>query len=65
MIIKSFELDRSNLEKYNFFLFYGENSGHKEEIIQKIVQKIKIEKMTYFENEILSNSEIFFNSLTS
>ena len=65
MIIKSFEVDRSNLEKYNFFLFYGENSGHKEEIIQKIVQKIKIEKMTYFENEILSNSEIFFNSLTS
>ena len=65
MIIKSFELNRTSLEKYNFFLFYGENNGHKEEIIQKIVQKIKIEKMTYFENEILSNSEVFFNSLIS
>ena len=65
MIIKSFELNRTNLEKYNFFLFYGENNGHKEEIIQKIVQEIKIEKRTYFENEILSNSEVFFNSLIS
>ena len=65
MIIKSFELNRTSLEKYNFFLFYGENNGYKEEIIQKIVQKIKIEKMTYFENEILSNSEVFFNSLIS
>ncbi len=65
MIIKSFELNKTSLEKYNFFLFYGENNGHKEEIIQKIVQKKKIEKTTYFENEILSNSEVFFNSLTS
>ena len=65
MIIKSFELNRTSLEKYNFFLFYGENNGHKEEIIQKIVQEIKIEKRTYFENEILSNSEVFFNSLIS
>jgi len=65
MIIKSFELNRTSLEKYNFFLFYGENNGYKEEIIQKIIQKIKIEKMTYFENEILSNSEVFFNSLIS
>ena len=65
MIIKSFELDRTSLEKYNFFLFYGENDGHKEEIIQKIVQKIKIEKTTYFENEILSNIDVFFNSLSS
>ena len=65
MIIKSFELNRTSLEKYNFFLFYGENNGYKEEIIQKIVQKIKIEKITYFENEILPSSEVFFNSLTS
>ena len=65
MIIKSFELDRTSLEKYQFFLFYGENNGHKEEIIQKIVQKMKTQKTTYFENEILSNSDVFFNSLSS
>ena len=65
MIIKSFELDRTSLEKYHFFLFYGENNGHKEEIIKKIAQKVKIEKTTYFENEILSDSDVFFNSLSS
>ena len=40
MIIKSYEINKVNFEKNNFFLFYGENEGFKNEIIQ-----------TYFENK--------------
>ena len=29
MIVKSFELNKVNLKKNNFFLFYGENEGYK------------------------------------
>ena len=39
MIIKSFELNKVNLEKSNFFLLYGENQGFKNEVIKK---KLKI-----------------------
>ena len=33
MIIKSFEILKIDLKERNFFLFYGENEGHKKEII--------------------------------
>ncbi len=35
MIIKSFELNKVNILKYNFYLFYGENYGLKNELIEK------------------------------
>jgi len=38
MIVKSFEIERS-IKKYNFFLFYGENQGHKNEIIEEKFKK--------------------------
>ena len=31
MIIKSFELDKIDLNDKQFFLLYGENQGHKNE----------------------------------
>ena len=34
MIIKSFELNKIDY-KHKFFLLYGENQGHKDEVIQK------------------------------
>ena len=34
MIIKSFEIDKKKLSDQDFFLIYGENEGHKKEIIQ-------------------------------
>jgi len=36
MIIKSFELDKINVKSSNFYLFYGENEGYKNEAIEKI-----------------------------
>ena len=34
MIIKQFEINKINLDKNNFYLLYGENEGHKNEIIK-------------------------------
>ncbi|MBD1141234.1 DNA polymerase III subunit delta [Pelagibacterales bacterium SAG-MED39] len=65
MIIKNFELNKANFKDFNFFLFYGVNDGHKEEVIKMIINIKKIEKTTYFESEILSNTENFLNSIIS
>ena len=35
MIIKSFEIDKKKFDDQDFFLIYGENEGHKKEIIQE------------------------------
>ena len=65
MIVKSFELDKIKLQT-KLFLFYGENQGHKSEIIKNKFQ-IKYKESTYHydENEILSNKENFFNNILS
>ena len=34
MIIKSYEISKINFLKNNFYLFYGENEGFKNEIIK-------------------------------
>ena len=65
MIIKSFELNKINLNKNKFFLTYGENQGAKEELINSIIQQKKIKADNYYENEIFSNSENFFNTISS
>ena len=41
MILKNYELNKINFEINNFFLFYGENQGLKEECIEKIFIKKK------------------------
>ena len=66
MIIKSFELNKINLEKNNFFLLYGENEGFKNELIKKKFEK-EFDKniYRYDEKEILSNEENFLNSITT
>ena len=38
MIVKIFELEK-NLLKSRFFLFYGENQGHKNQIIEEKFKK--------------------------
>ena len=37
MIVKYHEVSKIDLKKYNYFLFYGDNEGLKEEIIEKIL----------------------------
>ena len=66
MIIKSFEIDKINVKSSNFYLFYGENEGYKNEAIEKIFN-INISKniYRYEEKEILDNFESFFESIQS
>ncbi len=66
MIIKSFEIDKINVKSSNFYLFYGENEGNKNETIEKIFN-INISKniYRYEEKEILDNFESFFESIQS
>ena len=66
MIIKSFELNKINVKSSNFYLFYGENEGYKNEAIEKIFN-INISKniYRYEEKEILDNFESFFESIQS
>jgi len=64
MIIKSFELDKVKI-KSNFFLFYGGNQGHKNDVIKNKFQ-IKYKESTYnYESEILIDKEKFFNNILS
>ena len=65
MIIKSFELNKIDYN-YKFFLFYGENQGYKNQIIQEKFKKNYPESAySYDEAEILNNKEIFFNNILS
>ena len=66
MIIKSYEIRKINNQKINFFLFYGENHGLKEEIIQENFKKKYLDKtFTYYENDILNDKTNFYDQLLS
>ena len=65
MIVKSFDLEKINI-KSSFFLFHGENQGHKSEVIKNKFQiKYKESTFNYDESEILVNKESFFNNILS
>jgi DNA polymerase-3 subunit delta len=64
MIIKSFELNKLKLKNHNFYLFYGDNEGLKEEIIKNLFEKNYLDKIhRYEEKEILDNISSFFNGV--
>ncbi len=64
MIVKSFELNKLKLSNYNFYLFYGDNEGFKEEIINNLFEKNFLDKINrYEEKEILNNINDFFNTI--
>ena len=64
MILKSFELNKLKLGNYNFYLFYGDNEGLKEETIKNLFEKKYQDKIyRYEEKEILDNTDNFFNSV--
>ncbi len=65
MIVKSFELDKIKI-KSDFFLFFGENQGYKNEVIKNKFQiKYKESTYNYDESEVLINTENFFNNILS
>ncbi len=66
MIIKSYELENINLKKNKNFLFYGENQGYKNQIIEEKFKKHYKENTYYYEEgEILNNQNSFFNKVLS
>ena len=66
MIIKYFELGKTNLINNFIFLFYGENEGLKNNIIKKNFENNYLNSVhRYDESEILNNKEEFIMNLYS
>ena len=64
MILKPLEL-QNHLDK-KIYLFYGENSGQKEELIEKFFKNKHLESIyNYTEKEILLNLDNFYNQINS
>ena len=64
MILKSFEINKIKINNYNFYLFYGENEGLKEELIKNLFEIKYLDKIhRYEEKEILENTSNFFNTI--
>ena len=63
MIVKAFEIKKIK-GKHKFFLFYGENQGFKNQLIDDEFKKKNLESCYFYEeNEILNNKETFFSNL--
>ena len=65
MILKTFELSKNNIDKFKFFLLYGENEGLKEEIINKIKKNQIGKEIKYEEAQILKNKSEFYNEINN
>ena len=66
MILKAFESKKINLDTNKIVLFYGQYEGHKEEEISKLLTTNKNrEIIKYSENEVLEDSENFYNHILS
>ena len=63
MIIKSFEINKKRFDKENFFLIYGENEGHKNEIIKFLEKNFNRNIEKFDEAQILSNNELFYEKI--
>ena len=63
MILKSFNLKDNIIKKSNLFLFYGENEGQKEEVINNFfLKEFNGEKIKFEEKNILEDKEKFFET---
>ena len=66
MIIKYFDLKKNINKNFPLFLLYGPNIGHIEETIDNIIKPSSTNNVfNYDENEILSNTDNFEQSITS
>ena len=62
MIVKSYEINKINLDKIRLILLYGKNEGLKNKIIEDLFD-IKSEVTTYEEGEILNNKNEFIENI--
>ena len=66
MIIKSYELNKIDVNTNKIFLLYGQNEGLKNEITKKyFINKFKGNIYRYDEKEITDNNSDFFNGILS
>lgn len=64
MILKNFELNKINFNTHKYFLLYGENQAHIEDVLKKNFKNVlNIRELKYDENEILNNQINFFNEI--
>ena len=63
MIVKTFEINRKKFDKENFFLVYGENEGHKNEIIKFLTKNFNGNIEKYDEAQIISDKELFYEKM--
>lgn len=63
MILKSFEIDKSNISNFKLFIIYGDNEGLKKEIIHKIKETHAGKEIKYEEEQILKNRDAFFSEI--
>ena len=64
MIIKSHEIKKQSLDKYNFFLLYGKNDGLKNKVTEELID-INTNIKIYEEKDILDNKNDFLESINS
>ena len=64
MIIKSFEINKIELDKNKLVLLYGQNNGFKNDTLKNLI-KSKKEVFNYDEKEILDNSYSFLEQIVS
>ena len=66
MIVKSFELKKYDLKNNKYFLFYGNNKGLIEEVLETNIKSISKENIfNYEENEIIKNLENFEENISN
>ena len=64
MIVKLFEINKIKTSQYNFYLFYGENEGLKNQTIYDyFYKKFNKSREKYEESEVLNNYENFISNL--
>jgi DNA polymerase-3 subunit delta len=70
MLIKSYEILKKDLNFFNSFLIYGENTGLKQDIVKSVIKlkekkNIKYKQFKFEEGEIIKNQNDFFNLIFS
>ena len=66
MILKPYQLSNTNKINSNFFLFYGQNEGHKNEAIQQLLKRGFTKNIfRYEEDEIFNNYDNFINEISN
>ena len=66
MIVKSYEVSKIDIYKYNFYLIYGRNEGLQKNIINEcFLKNSKTQVILYEETEFISKSEVITEEMLS